>query len=179
MWETCPEFLRRSARLRLEPTTSRSRVRRSTATPRRHPAKGQSALCINYWTDVFIVAFIVLVGCRTCYVWLCTSGICWRHLCVIKSVHVTIQYTKHVYAVTNATMYQYRVWGIWDTPLTSHWRRSQRFSLHGNKTIKDDNAHSLPKHYRNGIITVMKVNKQSQWLLIIHQTNNSQSKASA
>ena len=37
MWETCPEFLRRSARLRLEPTTSRSRVRRSTATPRRHP----------------------------------------------------------------------------------------------------------------------------------------------
>ena len=39
MWETCPEFLRRSARSRLEPTTSRSRVRRSTATPRRHLCK--------------------------------------------------------------------------------------------------------------------------------------------
>ena len=37
MWETCPEFLRRSARPRLEPATSRSRIRRSTATPRRHP----------------------------------------------------------------------------------------------------------------------------------------------
>ena len=36
MWETCPEFLRRSARPRLEPATSRSRIRRSTATPRRH-----------------------------------------------------------------------------------------------------------------------------------------------
>ena len=83
MWETCPEFIRHSARPRLELTTSRSRVRRSTATPRRHQTTiySRSVICWNlfffYKRTTYRLAAPIVHFYRTC---ICPS---------VKRVNVT------------------------------------------------------------------------------------------